>query len=141
MTTLATTLHGLGRLANQTKRILLFLCHRLEQSPPLGVVVLQELCQFVHIPVCIHVNVRFIVHKGSITGGLQLLECGKIAFQLVVLGQCGLGEGLEEELLGFDVGEVAGWLGRVWSGVVEMGLGGRVSEGWGGLLGCGCHSF
>ena len=32
-------------------------------------------------------------------------------------------------------------LGRVWSGVVEMGLGGRVSEGWGGLLGCGCHSF
>ena len=95
-----------------------------------------------HIPVYIHVKVRFIVHKGSLTGGLQLLECGKIGFQLVVLGQCGLGEGLEEELLGFDVGEVAGGvLGRVWSGVVEMGLGGRVSEGWGGLLGRGCHSF
>lgn len=67
-----------------------------------------------HIPVCIHVNVRFIVHNGSITGGLQLLECCEIGFQLVVLGQCGLGEGLEEELLGFDVGEVAGGvLGRV----------------------------
>ena len=94
-----------------------------------------------HIPVYIHVNVRFIVHNGSITGGLQLLECREIGFQLVVLGQCGLGEGLEEELLGFDVGEVAGWLGRVCSGEVKRGLGKRVREGWEGLLGCGCHSF